>query len=452
MVINSNQNSFLSTKIGLVLLVASLWALPLAAQETSLKPVSFTERNTIIDSISALVARYYIDPEIGKKIVNHIASKHKKGNYSSLTDPAILADSLTSDLRAINGDLHMSMMYKAPRKQSTKDKGPIEVNSSGIWSNYGLSQVSVLQGNIGYLKIKHFTRHNYLEAIKPAIKSSFELLQHTDAIVVDVRDNGGGFEEMVAHYISYFFDLKKPIHLSDYRCTLHNHTYGISTDPKISGPKLPKTKVYVLVNAHTGSAAESFAYVLKHLQRATIIGETTAGAGNGASEHEINSRFSLLLSSEETINAITKTSFEKVGVIPHIKTTSKEAYNEAYKLALTHAKDNNTRNIHPSNYDRLLAFIASPKDTALAAETYQEYPGNYKGDSIEIIISLEDNVLYGQLVGKGGKMELTPLGNHIFKVGELMERIQFILDASNKVAQLKGLDSPMELLKVTREE
>ncbi|WP_299439962.1 S41 family peptidase [uncultured Aquimarina sp.] len=447
--INPIKKTIKSLPLLFTTLAILLTSIKVSAQQDNIKPVHAEELNTIVDSISTIVKRYYIEPAIAKQIVNRIHVKNKNGHYSGITNPQVLSDSLSEDLRAINGDLHMDMIYRSPREISTNDSPSIQVNKTGIWTNYGLNEIKVLDGNIGYLKVKHFTRHQYLDSIKPIITTAIESLKHADALIVDVRDNGGGFEEMVAYYISYFFDSKTPIHLSDYRCTLHNHTYGVSTDPNVLGTKLPDTKLYVLVNANTGSAAESFAYMLKHLDRATIIGETTAGAGNGASIHKINDRFTVQVSSEETINAITKTSFEKTGVIPHISATSVQAFSVGYKLALEYAKENNKRNIHPSNYDHLIDFIAIPKNNrSIDQKVYSKYLGSYKGGNIHITITLENNILYGQMRAKGGKMELTLLENHTFKVGDIKERIQFVLDKNGDVVQLIGIDSPMELTKV----
>ena len=418
-----------------------------SAQENTIQPVTKTELNTIIDSIDVIVKRYHIFPEVAKKIVDRIRSKNKKKYYSNITNPQILADSLKSDLRAIDGDLHMNMVYKKPREIATDNKPAIQVNDTGLWTNYGLSEIKVLEGNIGYLKIKHFTRHKYLEAIKPLVTSAIESLKNTDALIVDVRNNGGGFEDMVAYYVSYFFDSETPIHLSDYRCMLHDHTYGISTDPNVLGTKLPDTKLYVLINANTGSAAESFAYILKHLGRATIIGETTAGAGNGASIHAVNDRFSVQVSSEETINPITKTSFEKVGVIPNIQTTSEHAFPKGYRLALEYAKEHNTQNIHPSNYDQLITFVTAP-ETTINTENYSQYVGVYKGGNTQITITVENNTLYGQVRQKGGKLKLTAMGDHTFKVSDIKERVQFVFNQNNQVIKLMGIDTPMELNKI----
>jgi hypothetical protein len=421
------------------------------AQQGAIEPVTTEELNTIVDSIAVFLDRYHITPTIGKQIVDRIETKNNKGAYAKITDPQTLADTLAADLRAIDGDLHMYMDYRTPDELTTDDTAPTKVNNTGIWGNYGVKEIKVLDGNVGYLKIKHFGEHQFFEETKPVITAAIASLKNADAMIVDVRDNGGGFEDMVAYYISYFFDATEPIHLSDYRCTIHDHTYGISTDPNVLGTRLPNTKLYVLVNANTGSAAESFAYMLKHLGRATIIGEVTAGAGNGASWHTVNERFRVLVTSEETINAVTKTSFEKVGVQPDIPTSGLAAFDTGYQLALEYLKETNPRNIHPSNYDKLIDFITPTEDSeSLDTAWYQKYAGIYKGGTTKITITRDNNILYGQMRAKGGKYKLTKLKDQIFKVGDIKERIQFILDPNGQVIQLKGIDSPMELNKVEK--
>ena len=96
-----------------------------------------------------------------------------------------------------------------------------------------------------------------------------------------------------------------------------------------------------------------------------------------------------------------------------------------------------------------MQFITTPEKIPTIDEAlYKKYIGIYKGGEITITITLENNVLYGQPKSKGGKMRLTPLEAHIFKVGEIKERVQFKLDPNGNVIQLIGLDSPMELTKV----
>jgi len=321
------------------------------AQKSSQKTLKPDELNHLVNTMSRLVEHYYITLAEGKKMSHLIQHNLKSGVYSKIANPADLARRLTKDLRSINGDLHMNVFYNAPKSKKTSKIS--RLNYEGEWSNFGLQEAKVLAGNVGYLKINHFTTWSNFENAKKAVQRTLKTFSNTDALIVDVRDNGGGFEEIVAYLISYFFDGKR-IHLSDYYCRHDGNRTSVWTSADIPGQKFPKLPVYVLVNKKTGSAAESFAYMLKHLKRATIIGETTVGAGNGASYHTIGDRFAINIACQQTINAITKTSFEKVGVKPHIKTSSQEAFSRSYQEALKYLKKHNTKNIHPSHYEKLI--------------------------------------------------------------------------------------------------
>lgn len=376
-----------------------------------------------------------------------IISNNKSGVYKNITDPNKLAAQLTNDLRSINGDLHMNVSLHSPSGTVKENKVSKNIDTKGTWSNYGFQEIKVLDGNIGYLKISHFTNWNSFEEAKKVINSSFLFLQNTDALILDVRNNRGGFEEIVAYLISYLFD-EGPIHLSDYYRRYENKRVGIYTSKDIPGKKLPNIPVYVLVNDQSASAAESLAYMLKHLKRATIIGETTMGAGNGAMTHKINERFSVSISSETTINAVTQTSFEQVGVIPNIKTSSEEAFNKSYFLALNYLKENNSKNIDPSNYETVIAFLPSNQGKEIVdINSFKEYIGTYKNANVEIVVTANDSNLFAEVIGKGGKLKLIAKGNHTFLVDNLKERIQFVMNEENEIIKLIGIDSPMELEK-----
>ncbi len=421
----------------------------ITAQEKTIKPLTKKETTTVVDSISKLVKLYYVSLEKGKEMSHIITSKLKNGAYDKITQPEEFARQLTSDLRSVNGDLHMSVSFNSLNTSSQNKEIIKRLDPKGAWSNYGFQEIKVLDGNIGYLKINHFTNWGHFEEAKKVITASFNTLKNTDALIIDVRNNSGGFEAIVAYLISYLFD-GEPIHLSDYYYRYENKRHGIWTSKDIPGKKLPNLPLYILVNSRSASAAESLAYMLKHLKRATIIGETTRGAGNGAMSHKVSERFSVSIASETTINAITKTSFEQVGVIPNIKTSSEEAFTKAYIAALNYLKENNSKHIAPSNYDKVIDFLPQNKSKeTIDANDYEKYAGTYKDATIEITISVRATGLYAKITGNNVNFKLIPKGDTIFIVDGIKERIQFILNENNEVIQLKGIDSPMQLTKVT---
>jgi C-terminal processing protease CtpA/Prc len=85
--------------------------------------------------------------------------------------------------------------------------------------------------------------------------------------------------------------------------------------------------VYILTSKSTFSGAEAFAYTLKALKRATIIGEKTAGGANGELIQSIENNLIVMIPAAETISALTNSNWEHSGIAPDIviaKETSHE--------------------------------------------------------------------------------------------------------------------------------
>jgi C-terminal processing protease CtpA/Prc len=133
---------------------------------------------------------------------------------------------------------------------------------------------------------------------------------------------------MIQFISSYLFD--EPTHLNSFYDRLSNKTSETWTLQEIPGRRFAADlPVYVLTSSYTGSAAEEFTYNLKHLKRATIMGETTGGAAHPVVERVINDRFRMLVPYARAENPITKTNWEGVGVIPHIKVSAANVLNAA---------------------------------------------------------------------------------------------------------------------------
>jgi hypothetical protein len=84
--------------------------------------------------------------------------------------------------------------------------------------------------------------------------------------------------------------------------------------------------------------AKEFAYNLKNLKRATIIGETTGGGAHPVSGHRIDDHFGIGVPFARAINPITKTNWEGTGVEPDVKVPASEALEVAKKMAAEQIK------------------------------------------------------------------------------------------------------------------
>jgi C-terminal processing protease CtpA/Prc len=161
------------------------------------------------------------------------------------------------------------------------------------------------------------------------------LLAHTDALIVDLRQNGGGDPEMIALITSYLFD--QMTNLNNMYWRDGDRTQQFWTLPYVPGPRYGGNKpVYVLTSNDTFSGAEEFAYNLKNLKRATIIGEVTGGGAHPVGGFAIGPHVGARIPVGRAINPISGTNWEGTGVTPDIPVPQADALRTAQILALRH--------------------------------------------------------------------------------------------------------------------
>jgi C-terminal processing protease CtpA/Prc len=104
------------------------------------------------------------------------------------------------------------------------------------------------------------------------IKRYVARLSKYKALVLDLRGNGGGYEDALTFLLGCFFDhdvtVAQPKGRKDWKPVV----------AKSQGDRVFNGQVIVLVDSETGSAAEMFARVLQLEKRGTVIGDKSAGA------------------------------------------------------------------------------------------------------------------------------------------------------------------------------
>ncbi len=87
-------------------------------------------------------------------------SKLKAGAYDNITSPSEFAIALQSDARAVTHDLHLGVSFGAgPMLRMQTRQGPLSPEMAaqrqreGARQNGGISEVKILDGNIGYLPV-----------------------------------------------------------------------------------------------------------------------------------------------------------------------------------------------------------------------------------------------------------------------------------------------------------
>jgi len=295
--------------------------------------LSEAERSEVLRIVVDDLKKYYVAPPMGEKMADAVLAHDKHGDYSYVTDGEWFAALLTTQLREVSHDLHLSLRYSARKLPDSIDEpAPEEIaqyRQDMARTNCTFASVKILPGNIGYVKFNEFPDP---QVCQDKVTSTMQTIAHADAVIFDLRANRGGDPHMVSLIASYFFD--HPTHLNDIYNRSENSTQQFWTLPSVPGPRLAHKPLYVLTSSDTISAAEEFCYDMKNLKRATIVGEVTAGAAHLVRPQRIDDHFMFNLPAGQPINPISKTDWEGTGVQPDIPVERSAALDTARKLAL----------------------------------------------------------------------------------------------------------------------
>jgi retinol-binding protein 3 len=207
-----------------------------------------------------------------------------------------------------------------------------------------------LPGNIGYIDFKWLCGPEYAGDTYAA---AMNYLSHTDALIIDLRNSNGAMSMYAIPFIcSYFFE--EATHLNDFYWRETNQTIQTWTQAVVPGRKFLNKPIYILTSGKTFSGAEEFAYDLKNLKRATLIGEITGGGANGGGSVRISDHFEIFIPNGRAINPITKTNWEGIGVTPDTAIKSNRALYFAQTTALQQLLDKSNDNMYKMQLGQLL--------------------------------------------------------------------------------------------------
>jgi hypothetical protein len=405
-------------------------------------PLSETERKQVVEAIGQQLNDNYIFPEMAEKMAKKISRNLKKGSYDDIDDVRVFAQQLTDDLVAVSQDKHIRVIFDPEgiarqREAITPEQEQAlydDMVARNRLSNFGFHQVKIMEGNVGYLDLRSFQGTSYAGDTAVA---AMKFLAHADALIIDLRKNGGGSPHMIQLLSSYLFN-PQPVHLNTFYRRATEQYDQTWTFPHVDGTRKPDMPVYVLTSNRTFSAAEEFSYNLKNLERATLVGETTGGGAHPGGRITATDRFQVWVPTGRAINPITNTNWEGTGVSPHVEVPQTEALDKAYLMALDHLMANNDDERAQAGYQWLSAGLkAQANPVVLAPDLQQAYVGNYGPRSIYV----EDGQLIYQRDG-GSKQTMIPMGDHWFMFADIPYfRIQFEMNKAQAVALVGHYDN-----------
>lgn len=303
-------------------------------------PMDTATKNAIIMNLNQEMQNKYVFPEIAEKVEKMLLKRQKNGDYQKITSAEAFASTLTEHLQSETRDKHLAVHFsynEIPIKNADSIQTQADTEQQAAdelafmkWVNFGVERVERLSGNVGYLELNGFGK---TEIVGNAINAAMTLLNASDALIIDLRRNGGGDPNTVALLASYFTPAET--HFGDIYNRSENKTQQFWSASHTSTPRYDKNKkVYVLTSKQTFSAPEDFAYTLQSLKRSTTVGEVSGGGAHPVDGVRLHAHFIAAIPFGRSINSITKTNWEGVGVIPEIKVDADKALKTAHKLAL----------------------------------------------------------------------------------------------------------------------
>lgn len=310
-------------------LLATLFLLLLAAPASG-QPISATDRTETLDAVATLLESRYVDPDTGSQLARSLRKAKQK--WRGITDGPAFAEALTAWLRQESGDGHLAVTYSAetiPADGGEQAFTAEEIERFyGAHLNHGVEKIERLDGNIMLIDLRVFPPPALAGEV---ITAMMTVAAQGDALIIDLRHNGGGMET-IEIILGHVLPPGSPL----------SGIYDRPTDtltPRVSpmwvpGRRFGETKpIYVLIGPRTFSAAEALAYDLQALKRATIVGAVSGGGANPFEYRRVHRHFALSLPEKRSINPITGTNWQGVGVIPDVAVPPEQALEKALALA-----------------------------------------------------------------------------------------------------------------------
>lgn len=426
-----------SPRLALALAASALALVALAAGAAAPpSPPALTakDRAAIVEGVITGLKDIYVFADVADTMAARLRGQLAAGAYDKAATVPAFCEMLTDELRGVSHDLHIGVRWTPPPPnaggaQPTDEQRRARFLEFMRLDNYCFEKVEHLDGNIGYLKLNCFADAGAAGATAIA---AMNFLGGSDALIFDLRANGGGTPSMIQLISSYLFE--EPTHLNSFYIRKGDETKQFWTQAYVPGPRLAKVPVFVLTSSRTFSGAEEFSYNLKNTKRGTIVGETTGGGAHPVRGYKVEGYdVTVAVPFGRAINPISGTNWEGKGVEPDIAVPADQALDVAYAKALetveSGAKDEERTQAVKWLREGL---AAKAQPFAVTAEALGAFVGTYGSR----VVSLEGGSLVYQRQGRP-KFKLVPMAADLFVAPDLdWVRIRFERGPGGAVVRL----------------
>jgi C-terminal processing protease CtpA/Prc len=264
-----------------------------------------------VERVIDLLRNNYVFPERAEAAAATLRQRLADGAYHGLDEPT-LAKRLTTDLLDLCQDAHLLVRVRDDRPARTRS---------------AIRRVEILDGNIGYLDVRGIILS---EDGGRAIVASMELVSRTDALILDLRRNGGGSPDGVALWSSFFLPVQ-PTHLNSIYDRVTGQTRQYWSLAWLPGERYLDRPLYVLTSDRTFSGAEELCLNLRVPGRARLIGETTRGGAHPANTFSLTPTMEIAVPHARSINPSTGGNWEGTGIEPDLAVPAEAAFDVAYR-------------------------------------------------------------------------------------------------------------------------
>lgn len=418
--------------IGVVLLVGLV--LPAAAQD-------FRPRD-VADGVATRIAENFFDRARADEIAAQLRDRAARGEFDAIDSPFAMADRLTGILAPFDGHFRVSWEGAGDGDETGPATRRYGFAESVARAGFGFREIAVLPGNIGYVAMTNFAPVDFSDPADPARRAAdaaLAMMQGTDAVIVDLRDNGGGAPSMVGYLASAFTPADADIYNE-----FHYRGGTASEAPAVfyPDPMLDKP-LYILISARTASAGEALPYTLQAAGRARIVGEASAGGANPGGTFDAGAGFRIFVSTGSPVNPVTGGNWEGTGVVPDVEIAAAEALEQAQRLALRRLAET----VAPAYRDDVAwALAALEAGDVEPASSLESYRGSY-GDWA---IAPRDGLLRLRQ-GRRPPLTLRPLAADLFyRDDDPLTRYRFRRDGQGAVIAVDRLSSDGTMMRRER--